>query len=110
MGTDLASLNGSPLGELVEIANLQKVRLLGLFEQERKSGLILPHLTTVLRDYKDLLVNIQDMQFDLGLDEFKRDQPLTKEADRRIQEQVREAMENVEKIFRKHKIPQQIGN
>jgi hypothetical protein len=43
MGTDLRSLDGSPLGELIELANIEKIRLLRLFAQERKSGSMLPH-------------------------------------------------------------------
>src|ERR1039457_4972767 len=109
------SLNSSARGwnvqdKLVKLADIQAKRVLALFAQERQSGPILVKLNTVIKDYANLLLKIQELRFDVGLDEYRRGIPQNKEADRKTQEQVREAIENVEKIFRKHKIPQQIGN
>jgi len=117
METALAPFERFPIDELVEIANLQKIRLLGLFGQERKSGCILTQLNTVIRDYEDLLVGIQKMRFDLGLDEFKRGQLLPTEIERRIQEEtdrrdqekVQEAIRLVDEIFERNNIPKKLA-
>jgi hypothetical protein len=92
-------------------------RLLALFAQERKSGSILPQLNIVMRDYKDLVVSVQDMRFDLGLDQFKRGQLLTdevermiqEEAERRVQEKVQEAIRLTDEIFERNNIPRKLA-
>jgi hypothetical protein len=78
--------------------------VLALFAQERQSGPILVNLNTVIKDYANLLLKIQELRFDVGLDEYRRGIAQKKEADSRTQEQVLEAIENVEEIFRKRKI------
>ena len=94
------------LDELVKLANIQDERMLAMRAQEQKSGFINPHLDTALRVHKDLLVSIQEMRFDLGLDEYKRRTPREQiaaaaEKEARLQKQVYEAYEAAEKIFRR---------
>ena len=92
------------LDELVKLANIQDERMLAMRAQERKSGFINPNLDTAIRVHKDLLVSVQEMRFDLGLDEYKRLTPREQiaaaaEKEARLQRQVYEACEAVEKIF-----------
>jgi hypothetical protein len=94
------------LDELVKLANIQDERMLAMRAQEQKSGFINPHLDTAIRVHKDLLVSIQEMRFDLGLDEYKRRTPREQiaaaaEKEARLQKQVYEAYEAAEKIFRR---------
>ena len=94
------------LDELVKLANIQDERMLATRAQEQKSGFINPHLDTAIRVHKDLLVSIQEMRFDLGLDEYKRRTPREQiaaaaEKEARLQKQVYEAYEAAEKIFRR---------
>ena len=94
------------LDELVKLANIQDERMLAMRAQERKSGFINPNLDTAIRVHKDLLVSVQEMRFDLGLDEYKRLTPREQiaaaaEKEARLQRQVYEACEAVEKIFRR---------
>lgn len=114
--TDSASLNSSALeinchDELVRLANIQETRVLALVAQEQKSGSIILALNPLINDYTGLLLKIQKIRFDLGLDEYKRGKPITKEeADRRTQEQVFEAINTVEEIFRQRGIPVKPGD
>jgi hypothetical protein len=116
MGTGTDSVNSSALesnchDELVRLANIQETRVLALVAQEQKSGSIILALNTLINDYIDLLLKIQEVRFDLGLDEYKRGKPITKEeADRRTQEQVFEAIHTMEEIFRQRGIPVKPGD
>jgi hypothetical protein len=101
LNDDLVVLNG-----LVKLANIQEERVLAMRAQERKSGFINPHLDTAIRVHIDLLVSIQEMRFDLGLDEYKRRTPreqiaaaAEKEAER--QRQVYEAYNAAEEVFKR---------
>lgn len=72
-------LHGSTLNcldALVEAAIIQRTRVLTLWEQEQASGKHVVGLNAVINDYRDLLVAIQKVKFDLGLDEFKRGIPV----------------------------------
>jgi hypothetical protein len=94
------------LDELVKLANIQDERMLAMRAQEQKLGFINPHLDTAMRVHKDLLVSIQEMRFDLGLDEYKRRTPREQiaaaaEKEARLQKQEYEAYEAAEKIFRR---------
>lgn len=115
MGTGTDSLNSSALesnchDELVRLANIQESRVFALLAQEQKSGSIILALNTLINDYIDLLLKIQEVRFDLGLDEYKRGMPMTTEADSRTQEQVFEAIHTVEEIFRQRGIPVKPGD
>jgi hypothetical protein len=106
------------LDELVELANIQKTRVLAMWEEERRSDSLNPSLNTAIRTYKDILLSVQEMKFDLGLDEYKRGIPraqtpenaapasVTRPDDLIIQQQVLEAIATVEDIFRKRGVPE----
>jgi hypothetical protein len=89
------------LDELVKLANLQDERVLAMRAQERKSGFINPRLDTAIRVHEHLLLNIQRMRFDLGLDEYKRGIPQTQTGARaaEVQRQLYEAFTVAEEIF-----------
>jgi hypothetical protein len=72
-------LHGSTLNcldSLIEAAVIQRTRVLALYEQEQTLGKHIVGLNAVINDYRDLLVAIQKVKFDLGLDEFKRGIPV----------------------------------
>jgi hypothetical protein len=72
-------LHGSTLNcldALIEVAIVQRTRVLTLYEHEQASGKHIAGLNAVINDYRDLLVAIQKVKFDLGLDEFKRGIPV----------------------------------
>jgi len=89
------------LDELVKLANLQDERVLAMRAQERKSGFINPRLDTAIRVHEHILLSIQRMRFDLGLDEYKRGIPQaqTAESAAEVQVQVYEAYKAAEEIF-----------
>ncbi len=69
----------------------------------------LSSLDALINDTRDLLLSIQKIKFDLGLDEYKGVVPGVKTAATSvtrpdIQRQVFEAIEVMEDIFRKHDI------
>jgi hypothetical protein len=71
-------LHGSTLDcldELTQMAAIQKARVLRLWEKERIYNVPLIMLNRVIRDYGNLIVTIQEMKFNLGLDEYKRTIP-----------------------------------
>jgi hypothetical protein len=94
------------LEELVRIMNLQDERVLAMWAEERKSGLVNPALDRAIKTQKDLLLSIPELLFDLGLEHCKRHIPRdhivnveTRRAKReaRYAEVVREAKEILEK-------------
>jgi hypothetical protein len=94
------------LEELVRIMNLQDERVLAMWAEERKSGLVNPALDRAIKTQKDLLLSIPELLFDLGLEHCKRHIPWehivnveTRRAEReaRYAEVVREAKEILEK-------------
>jgi hypothetical protein len=95
------------LDELVDLALLQKNRVQQLWGKERELNVPLSSLNTVIDDYRDLLLSIQKIKFDLGLDEYKGVIPGLKATATSvirpdgltIQQQVFEAVETVEEIF-----------
>jgi hypothetical protein len=91
------------LDELVKLANIQDERMLAMRAQERKSGFINPHLDIAIRVHEHLLLNIQKMRFDLGLDEYKRNIPKVQTAESAAEDQMRiyEAYKAAEEIFRR---------
>ena len=64
---------------MLEIAIIQKARVLTLLNKERESKKRVFGLNTAINDYKNLLLSIQKIKFDLGLDEFKRGIPGARE-------------------------------
>ena len=103
-------LHGSTLDcldELIQIAAIQKSRVLRLWERERIYNVPLVMLNRVIRDYGNLIVTIQEMKFNLGLDEYRRTMPAVAASDTsvtltdgtRIQRKVLEAVAEMEEIF-----------
>jgi hypothetical protein len=62
----------SCLDQLVELALIEEQRMLALSEREKRQGSIIPELTAIMKNYAKLLVAIQGMRFDLGIDEYRR--------------------------------------
>ena len=71
----------SVLDELVKLANIQDERVLAMRAEERKLGFINPRLDTAIRVHEHILLSIQRMRFDLGLDEYKRGIPRAQTAE-----------------------------
>lgn len=101
------------LEQLVELALLEGQRLDALWEKEQRGNKILGELTTVMSDYSKLLVAIQRLRFDLGLDEYKFGTAAVKEdldskwrREQEVHDQIIEASKKVDKIFRELKLPQ----
>ena len=59
------------LDELVELAVMQKIRVVALWEKERELNMPLSSLKTLINNYRDLLLSIQKVKFDLGLNEYR---------------------------------------
>ncbi len=59
------------MGELVTLANVQRQRIQMIWEKEQEVKMPIAGLNTVINDQRDLLIQIQKMRFDLGLDEYK---------------------------------------
>ena len=68
------------LESLMELADLVRDRVLALFADEMKRGLLNVHLERAINVYAKVLLSIQKLRFDLGLDEKKR--PLSCEKSR----------------------------
>ena len=89
-----------------------------LWEKERQLNIPLSSLNSVINDYRDLLLSIQKIKFDLGLDEYKGVIPgvkatatsLTRPDGLKIQQQVFEAIEVVEDIFLRRGIYPQVSD
>jgi hypothetical protein len=54
----------------------QRERILALREQECESAGSIRALNAIMRDYTEVLLAIQKIRFDLGLDEYKRTMPI----------------------------------
>jgi hypothetical protein len=87
--------------ELEKLANIQDERVLAMRAEERKLGFINPRLDTAIRLHEHILLSIQRMRFDLGLDEYKRGIPQaqTAESAAEDQRQLYEAFTVAEEIF-----------
>ena len=100
------------LDELIGLALIQKKRIQQFWEKEQALNMPLSGLNDLINDTRDLLLSIQKMNFDLGLDEFKGVIPgvkatamsVTRPGGVDIQRQVSEAMRVAEDIFDKHGI------
>ena len=91
---------------LVELAQILRARILALRAKEQKSGTIIVKLSLLIRQCADILLCIQEIRFDLGLDEYKRG--MTKEGiaeaamrERRTQQEVYDASVEMAEAFRK---------
>ncbi len=106
------------LEELIDLAVLERDRVQQLREKERELNIPLSSLNALINDYRDLLLCIQKIKFDLGLDEYKgvmsgvkaTATSLTRPDGLKIQQQVFEAIEVVEDIFRRRGIYPQVSD
>jgi hypothetical protein len=109
-------LHGSTLDcldALIEASLIQRARVLRLSEKERHSDRPLGALNVATREYRDLLLAIQNIKFDLGLDAYRRGSPTVSEfggsmtfPDGTTREQrLREAISTMEEIFDRRGIP-----
>ena len=89
------------LDELVKVANIQDERVLAMRAEERKLGFINPRLDAALRLHVHILLSIQEMKFDLGLDEYKRGVPQAQTAESAAegQRELYKALNAAEEIF-----------
>ena len=109
-------LHGSTLNcldALIEVAIVQRTRVLTLYEHEQVSGKHITGLNAVINDYRDLLVAIQRIKFDLGMDEYKRSIPVrSQEASvvtftdgSTVNRQVLEAYSTLEEVMSRRGLP-----
>ena len=71
---DIKMLRGARLdvlGDLVALAAVQRDRVEYLWEKEKQMKMPMSSLNVVITDYRDTLLQVQKVQFDLGVDEFK---------------------------------------
>lgn len=92
----------SVLDELVDVAMLQKFRVGVGLEKERLLKKHIPGLDTAIKDYKDLLLAIQKVKFDLGLDEYRREIPIRPETIDAPSDQVRQAHKVLAEVLERH--------
>jgi hypothetical protein len=96
------------MNQLIEIADIQRARVLALWDKERISNKRNFGLNTAIRDYRNLLIAIQKIKFDLGLDEYRRSFPVVRAPQASpprpdsaaLAQREREAAEMVEEIFK----------
>ena len=68
------------LDQLCRLALIQEERLEVLLAKERQLDRPLRAVNTAIRDYGKLLFRIQEIRFDLGLDEYRRGMPIQEKA------------------------------
>ena len=97
---------------------IQKACVLALWGKERQLNIPLSSLNSEINDHRDLLLSIQKIKSDLGLDEYKGAIPgvratatsVTRPDGFKIQQHVFEAVAIVEDIFRRRGIYSQVGD
>jgi hypothetical protein len=111
----LGHISVSVLQRMEALSDIQQQRVLTLVEKEQVGKFVHPATNEVILTYRQLLLDLQKIRFDLGLDDFKG--PVTSTAMRgatqqvslpdgtNIQRQVFEAVSTVEQIFDARKIP-----
>jgi hypothetical protein len=100
------------LSDLISITKLQRARVDRLYQEELKSSRPIPALNGLINDYCAQLAQVQKIQFDLGVNEFKGPmQGMRGVIDRRTlhdgthqERHVYEAVARAEEIFRKRGI------
>lgn len=109
------------LDRLEELCEVQRQRVMTLVEKEKNMplpiGAQLTATNAVFNDYRELLLDVQKVRFDLGLDDFKG--PMSHQIHHvkagmmsatlpdgtNVQKQVFEAVTTIEQIFDARKIP-----
>jgi hypothetical protein len=97
----------SVLEKLVNLADIQDQRVLALSAQENKSGITNPRLDNAIKLYQDLVVSVQALTFDLGLERYARRTPREQVAEYWEQEQrndrsLQEALIDAKKCLDQH--------
>jgi hypothetical protein len=111
----LENVSTPVIARLEEMAQIQRDRVMKLVEKEEKWNTTMPIMNDVLESYRKMLLDLQKVRFDLGLDEFKGPvgvttvrgaaQTTTLPDGTSIQKQVFEAITMVDQIFDARKIP-----
>ena len=105
----------SSLAHLEELAEIQQSHVRRLAKREQRQGKPVPELSKAVNVSVNLETAIQDMRFDLGLDEYKRVVPSPREREKatadaqqrreeEINKQIFEAVGVLDEIFIKRKI------
>ena len=101
----------APLDELTPLITHQKDRIEKLFMQEREQAKPLPALSQAVNLQALLLLAVQDLRFDLGLDPYKRIeltfrelQKAQEEKERQTNEQVINAARGVDEMFKERRL------
>ena len=100
------------LDELQGLAVIQKDRLRRLLKKNQKSNAPFSNPSKLINDYQRLILSIQKMKFDLGLDEFKgvtrgarvKAPSVTRPDDLQKQQELLDAVTSVNEIFRRRGI------
>lgn len=111
----IKALHGSTLDcldELISVSLIQRERVLALWAKERGLDRPLPALNVAVRDCRDLILAIQKIKFDLGLDEYKRGFPSAAATDTcltfpdgtTMEERVHQAVAQLECVFERRGI------
>ena len=111
------------IDRLEELSETQRTRMLTLVAKEKAipsmSAAIMDATNTTFAEYRQTLLDLQKIRFDLGLDDFKG--PITSTTTRgasasvslpdgtNVQRQVFEAVTTIEQIFNKRNIPALAG-
>jgi hypothetical protein len=77
----------SVLEKLVRLEHIQDQRVLALRAEENKTGFLNPRLDSAIRLHGELLVSVQALTFDLGLERYQRRSPREQVAEYWEQEQ-----------------------
>jgi len=110
--TSLESSGHDGLDRLMELASIVKQRI-DLWKRREREGSMLPELTTMMKQHVKLVVAIQKIRFDLGLDEYKLGTVAVKEdldskrrREQAVHDQIIDASKKVDKIFRELNLPE----
>ena len=101
----------SPLDRFTRLAQFQATRIDRLHKKELAQGKPLPALGQAIRDYANILLGLQQMRFDRGVDKYNRIKVTSRE--QQAAEESRKALDNqhiynavavLEDIFKKRSI------
>jgi hypothetical protein len=101
----------SPLDRFTRLVQFQATRIDRLHKKELAQGKPLPALGQAIRDYANILLGLQEMRFDRGVDKYNRikvtsrEQQAAEESRKaEIDKQIFEAVARLEDIFKKRRI------
>jgi len=111
----LEKISTGSLGRLEELSDVQRDRVFTLIEQEKETLTGYATTNDVVDGYRKLLLDIQKIRFEMGLDEYKgpvsgtlvrgASQTTAFSDGTSVQKQVYEAVSTIEKIFDARRIP-----